>query len=73
MFEVSSLHADGFQFTRVFIHLQTAHYHNHQLNTWLTFVEISKVKAFVELTLSLSVRTGAQSLLAVSLRWVLGW
>lgn len=36
-----------------------------QLNNWLTFVSISKVKAFVEIIPSLSVRAGTQTLLAV--------
>ena len=39
-----------------------------QLNNWLTFVSISKVKAFVEIIPSLSVRAGTQTLLAV--RWI---
>ena len=43
-----------------------AEYHNKQLKLWLDLVEISKVKAFVELTISDSVRNGARNLLTVS-------
>ena len=42
-----------------------AQYHNQQLQTWLDFVEISKFKAFVELTVSESVRDGCRNLLTV--------
>lgn len=44
----------------------TANYYNDQLNTWLTFVQISKFKAFVELTVAPSIRAGTQSLLATA-------
>ena len=47
-------------------HSQTASYYSDQLNSWLTFVEISKVKAFVELSIAPDIRTGSQNLLAVS-------
>ena len=40
---------------------------NEKLNTWLTFVSISKMKAFVELIPALSIRAGTQTLLAVGL------
>ena len=53
-------------YTHTHTHTQTARYHNNQLNIWLTFVEISKIKAFVELTIAPTIRSGAQSLLAVS-------
>lgn len=46
--------------------MQTASHYNNQLNVWLGFVEISKMKAFVELTVASSIRTGTQNLLAVS-------
>ena len=53
--------------THTHTHTQTAHYYNDQLNSWLTFVDISKVKAFVELSIASSIRAGTQNLLAVSL------
>ncbi len=43
-----------------------ADYYDKQLRTWLDFVEISKFKAFVELTIGDSVRQGTRSLLTVS-------
>ena len=43
-----------------------AEVHNKQLKLWLDLVQISKVKAFVELTISDSVRNGARNLLTVS-------
>lgn len=43
-----------------------AKYHNEQLKVWLDFVDISKIKAFVELAISDSVREGARNLLTVS-------
>lgn len=43
-----------------------AEYYNKQLKTWLDFVEISKFKAFVELTIADNVRQGTRSLLTVS-------
>ena len=43
-----------------------AEYYNRQLTVWLDFVDISKVKAFVELSISDSVRAGARNLLTVS-------
>lgn len=46
--------------------LQTSQYQSEQRDAWLTFVEISKMKAFVELILSSSIKTGTQSLLSVS-------
>ena len=45
---------------------EVASYYNRQLNVWLDFVDISKVKAFVELSVSDSVRAGARNLLTVS-------
>ena len=56
----------GHVIPRPFSH-ETAVYYTKQLNTWLTFVDISKVKAFVELTVAPTIRAGTQSLLAVSL------
>ena len=46
---------------------QMAESFNEKLNTWLTFVSISKMKAFVELIPAPSIRAGTQTLLAVSL------
>ncbi|XP_064392785.1 solute carrier family 12 member 9-like [Halichondria panicea] len=45
---------------------ETANYYTGQLNAWLTFVEISKVKAFVELSIAPSIRMGTQNLLATA-------
>lgn len=45
---------------------EVADYYNNQLKTWLDFVEVSKFKAFVELTVSDTVRAGTRSLLTVS-------
>lgn len=45
---------------------EVAQYYSNQLKTWLDFVEISKFKAFVELTVSDSVRAGTRNLLTVS-------
>ena len=45
---------------------QMAESFNESLNTWLTFVTISKMKAFVELIPAPSIRAGTQTLLAVS-------
>ena len=42
-----------------------ADYYNHQLKTWLDFVEISKFKAFVELTVADTIRQGTRGLLTV--------
>jgi potassium/chloride transporter 9 len=42
---------------------EVAEYYNNQLKTWLDFIEISKFKAFVELSLSDSVRAGTRNLL----------
>lgn len=44
---------------------QTAKYYANQLSIWLAFVEISKVKSFVELTVAPTIRSGTQNLLAV--------
>lgn len=35
------------------------------LTTWLNFVDCTEIKAFVELTVASTIRTGAQSLLMV--------
>ena len=43
-----------------------ADYYNQQLKTWLDFVEISKFKAFVELTVADTIRQGTRGLLTVS-------
>ena len=45
---------------------QMAESFNAKLDTWLTFVSISKMKAFVELIPAPSIRAGTQTLLAVS-------
>ena len=45
---------------------QSAQYYNEQLQTWLNFVDVSNVKAFSEITICSSIRTGVQNLLAVS-------
>lgn len=42
-----------------------AQYYDRQLKTWLDFVQISKFKAFVELNVSDSIRSGTRSLLTV--------
>ena len=39
--------------------------YNDQLNTWLTFISISRMKSFVELIPAPSIRAGTQTLLAV--------
>ncbi len=60
------IHAHTHPYTHTHTHVQTANYYTGQLNAWLTFVEISKVKAFVELSIAPSIRMGTQNLLAVS-------
>ncbi|KAL5477218.1 hypothetical protein EMCRGX_G023982 [Ephydatia muelleri] len=45
---------------------ETAHQYTTQLQTWLSFVDITNVKAFVEITISASVRAGVQSLLTTA-------
>ncbi|XP_019848754.1 PREDICTED: solute carrier family 12 member 9-like [Amphimedon queenslandica] len=45
---------------------EVADYYNKQLKTWLDFVEISKFKAFVELTVSDTFRAGTRSLLTAA-------
>ena len=47
------------------LHVQMAESYSDQLNTWLTFVSISKMKSFVELIPAPSIRAGTQTLLAV--------
>ena len=42
-------------------------YYREQLPLWIDFVDASKLKAFVELTISQSVRQGARGLLTVRL------
>ena len=49
----------------VVVCLQMAETYTDKLNTWLTFVSISKMKSFVELIPASSVRAGTQTLLAV--------
>ena len=45
--------------------VQMAKSYSDKLNTWLTFVSISKMKSFVELIPAPSIRAGTQTLLAV--------
>ena len=47
------------------LHVQMAESYSDKLNTWLTFVSISKMKSFVELIPAPSIRAGTQTLLAV--------
>lgn len=56
---------DIFPFFIVFFPSQTVRKQKSDLTTWLNFVECTEIKAFVDLTVTGNIRTGAQNLLMV--------
>ena len=56
---------DIFSFFIVFFPSQTVRKQKSDLTTWLNFVECTEIKAFVDLTVTGNIRTGAQNLLMV--------
>ena len=46
-------------------YIQSARKQRRNVTTWLNFVDCTEIKAFVELTVSSTIRAGAQNLLMV--------
>ena len=57
-----------FLFARCFI--QSVETHKRDVDTWLNFIDCAEIKAFVELTIAPSIRSGVQDLMMVSFRYI---
>ena len=52
-------------FCFAFLHSQSMRKQRRDVSTWLNFVDCTEIKAFVELTVTSTIRAGAQNLLMV--------